>query len=63
MAERTVATVLRELSQVKAAGLDAAIAGILKARLQKELEAMAKAMEAQGSLELQPPAPPPGKPR
>lgn len=62
MAERTVATVLRELSQVKAAGLDAAIAGILKARLQKELEAMAKAMEAQGSLEL-PPAPPPGKPR
>lgn len=53
MAERTVAAILREIAQVKAAGLEEPTRGILLASLRAEVTAIADAFARQGELPLQ----------
>lgn len=63
MADRSVATMLREIAQVRAAPLDEATKAILVARLKAEVAAVADAFSRQRELELKPGAVPLAKPR
>lgn len=58
MAERTIAAILREIAQVKAADLSPATRSILLTKLKAEADAFADSMERQGELVLMAGIPP-----